>query len=204
MNNTQTTASASAEPTTIDLEAKRLKPQADLLEALEADIADGLKSFYKVGKALAHIRDERLYKGSYADFNTYCRERWDMVASRARQFCAAASVVDDLKLLDTARNSGTVTIVTPESEAQCRPLMKLDTDQRCEAWKRALELADGKRVTAKVVQEAATSVEREAMDPRMKRIEELTDRISAALIKQLEAGQALKRIRDTPILQNGW
>jgi hypothetical protein len=178
---------------TINLAAKQL-------ERYEADIADGLNAFFKVGKALARIRDERLYKGSYDSFDAYCRERWDMVASRARQLCAAASVVDDLK---------TVTNVTPglqppDTEALCRPLMKLDADQRCDAWKLAKELAGDNRMTAKVVQEAADKIQMQAMSPSEKVRKVLEDGITGAMIEQLEAGKVLKRVKENVEAELGY
>lgn len=61
-------------------------------------------------------------------FEDYCRERWKMVASRARQLIGAAQIVGNLQ---------SVTNVTPTHESQVRPLAGLEPDEQREAWKAA-------------------------------------------------------------------
>lgn len=51
-----------------------------LFEAAERVIQDSLTTFWKVGRALAQIRDERLYRTTHGTFEDYCRERWDSKA----------------------------------------------------------------------------------------------------------------------------
>ena len=95
----------------------------------EETISKGLKTFVEVGNALAEIRDSKSYKevAGYDTFEAYCRDKWEMVASRARQLCLAANIVENIK---------SVTIVTPSTESQARPLTKLKTpEQQQEAWK---------------------------------------------------------------------
>ena len=55
-------------------------------------------SFYNVGRALAEIRDRRLYRGKYLDFELYCRE-WDLSRSRVCRLIGAAEVIDHLRPL---------------------------------------------------------------------------------------------------------
>jgi phage N-6-adenine-methyltransferase len=109
------------------------------LAALEETIDRGIRTFVEVGSALMEIRDGRLYRERYATFEDYCRERWAMVASRARQLIGASVVVANLE---------SVTTVTPESERQARPLAALEPDQQREAWKQAVETAPAGKVTA--------------------------------------------------------
>jgi SAM-dependent methyltransferase len=118
------------------------------LAECEAAIERGLTTFVEVGQALLTIRDQRLYRETHGDFDTYCRERWGWTRKYADQI-AAASVV-----------AGEVTAIagTPSNEAQVRPLTKLPTPEaRREAWAEANRAADeaGERVTARHVAEAA-------------------------------------------------
>lgn len=112
-----------------------------ILIELESTIERGLQAFEEVGNALAKIRDGRLYRAQHDTFEDYCRERWGMVASRARQLIGATEVV---------RNLESVTNVTllPTNEAQARPLAKLTPDQQREVWPIVLETAPNGKPTA--------------------------------------------------------
>jgi len=55
------------------------------LEILEGVIQSGLKTFADVGNALLEIRDNRLYRVGSKTFELYCKERWCIGSSRARQ-----------------------------------------------------------------------------------------------------------------------
>jgi hypothetical protein len=52
---------------------------------------------------------------------------------------------------ESVNNIKSVTIVTPITESQCRPLSKLEPDQQREAWQKAVETAPAGKVTAAVV-----------------------------------------------------
>jgi hypothetical protein len=119
-------------------QARPLAPLAPEQQC-EAVIERGLSGFIEVGSALLKIRDSRLYRQSFRTFEQYCRERWGMVASRARQLCLAAEAVNNLE---------SVTNVTPANEAQARPLAPLAPEQQREAWSRAVETAPNGHPTA--------------------------------------------------------
>lgn len=133
-------------------------PEPRLAE-LEAIVEKGLTTFIEVGNALAEIRDSRLYRQTHKTFEDYCRERWNMVASRARQLIGAAQIASNLE---------SVTTVTPTHESQVRPLAKLEPDQQREAWKAATEATP--TPTAEEVARVA-----ESFDERRKREESETD-----------------------------
>jgi phage N-6-adenine-methyltransferase len=109
------------------------------LTSCESIIEVGLSTFVDVGMALLEVRDSRLYRQQYATFEAYCSERWNMVASRARQLIAAANTVGNL---------GSVTTVTPTNEAQTRELMGLSPDAQREVWQTAVETAPNGKITA--------------------------------------------------------
>jgi phage N-6-adenine-methyltransferase len=117
------------------------------LARLEKVIDGGLKTFVEVGSALSEIRDNRLYRASHGTFEDYCRERWGMVASRARQLIGAAQAVGNLE---------SVTTVTPKIESQVRPLVSLEPAQQREAWTEAMQKAESESrpVTAQDVTDA--------------------------------------------------
>lgn len=121
------------------MEAITLSESKRLCE-LEAVVTANLPSCFELGKALAEIRDCRLYRSEFDTFADYCRSKWDFTDSRARQLIAAAEVQE------------TVTTVTLSSERAARELGKVDPDKREEVAKKAA--ATGK-VTAKSIKEAA-------------------------------------------------
>ncbi len=141
-----------------DLEAtgsKELNPRETAqLESYEAAIKAGLQTFYEVGNALLAIRDARLYRRDFGTFEDYCRNRWGMGASRARQLIGAA---------DVAANIEGVTTVTLSNEAQARALASLAADVQQVVWAFAVSTApvvdDRPHITAQHIKKAAYTVE---------------------------------------------
>lgn len=118
------------------------------LDQYEQVIAGGLQTFIAVGEALAQIRESRLYRATYATFEDYCRDRWGIGASRARQLIGAAETYAAIE---------SVTTVTVANEAQLRPIVGLPPEQQRQAWQQA-EAATGGKVTAKAVQQAVEAI----------------------------------------------
>lgn len=113
----------------------------------ELVIDRGLATFVEVGRALAEIRDRRLYRLTHGTFEDYCQQRWGFNDSRARQLIAAA---------DVAREIETVTTVTITSERQARALGPVIRQLGPEAAAEILaEQAATGRVTASGITEAA-------------------------------------------------
>jgi hypothetical protein len=141
-----------------DLKALNEQERADLL-ACEETIGRDLRSFVEVGLALVKIRDERLYRQDYYDFDQYCRHRWGVSRIHAHRNIEAAKVHEMLPVGNK-----------PANEAQVRPLTRIRTedgalDQRAitRVWQRVVDYAPtddaGRKViTAKVVEEAAQPV----------------------------------------------
>lgn len=130
--------------------------EATELQRNEAIIQRGLHTFVEVGTALLAIRDLRLYREGHDTFEKYCQVRWRMVASRARQLISAAEVAADLQ---------SVTNVTLANEAQARPLMGLNTEQRREAWTLAVETAPESGMTAAHVERVVDQMTGEVLAP---------------------------------------
>jgi hypothetical protein len=113
-----------------------------ILQSCEDIIKEGLETFYLVGRALMMIRDQKLYRIEYSNFESYCRERWDMTPRHAYRFITATSIVDRI----------TPTAVMPTNESQIRPLLKLPEEKWQQTWEEAIALAGDKRVTARHVE----------------------------------------------------
>lgn len=128
------------------------------LEQLEGVIQKNIGAFYEVGRALMEIRDKGLYRDvlGYDTFEAYCKTRWDFTGSYARYLMLSAGVMDNIK---------TVTIVTPATESQTRPLSKLEPAQQREAWQKAVETAPEGKVTAAHVSKVVKEITGEQPKP---------------------------------------
>lgn len=117
-------------------------PASRDLDQQESIIADGLRTFVEVGRALAEIRDGKLYKeGGFKTFEAYCRRRWEMGRSRAYQLIDASAFVSNVHF------SGQ----QPAGETHVRPLLKLPESEREQVWEMAVETAPDGKVTARHV-----------------------------------------------------
>jgi len=117
--------------------------EAGTLIEHERTIERGLKTFVEVGRALAAIRDGRLYRTEYASFEAYCDVRWAISRPRAYQLIEAAEVVSTT--VDTGYRP-------PANEAQARELARASSDERSDVWREANERSNG-RPTAAMIRE---------------------------------------------------
>lgn len=131
------------------------------LEQLEAVVHAGQQTFIEVGKALAEIRDKRLYKQTHSTFESYCNDKWGWGRNYVNKFISAA---------ETTKSLGT-TVPKPTSERQVRPLSKLETDdEKYEAWTKAHEIAEEEDVpvTGKLVEFVVSEIQKPITKPEMK------------------------------------
>ena len=126
------------------------------LDKLEHIVKQGLDIFYRVGEALAEIRDRALYKDlGYSDFREYLEKRWDMGKSKAYRLIDAAKVVSNIvETNKSVPNWGqnlanayetteeTLVLPIPKSEAITRELARLPQNQQPGAWSTALSISD--------------------------------------------------------------
>ena len=117
--------------------------ETNSLQEHESVIGAYVTGFYDVGKALAAIRDERLYRAEYSTFEQYLFRRWDMERAYAYRLISAAEVIDDLSPTGNK---------LPENERQARPLTGLTSEERREAWAMILESIEGP-ITAAAIED---------------------------------------------------
>lgn len=105
------------------------------------------RTFYEMGKALAELRDRRLYRSTHKNFGSYCKERFDCIKRRQAEYLILASeVVDDLK---NAHNCAQFPL--PTSESQVRSMKDLTPRQRREVWQTGVAESGGVVPTAKTI-----------------------------------------------------
>ncbi|MBE9209926.1 hypothetical protein IQ244_26215 [Nostoc sp. LEGE 06077] len=142
------------------------------------------RAFFEAGKALAELRDRRLYRSTHRTFEEYCRDRFGFERRHPYRLIEAAVVVDNLMQMcpigtrteadssDEQEQSGTQaeiesseqqmcpfgTQIMPTSERQVRPLTKLEPQQQQEVWQRAVQVAGGKVPSARIVTDVVQKI----------------------------------------------
>lgn len=101
------------------------------------------RAFYEAGKALAELRERRLYRSSYKTFEAYCRERFGFTRQAANYLIAGANIFENLT------TNGCQTL--PTNERQVRSLFALLPEQQCQVWQQAVEASNGKLPSGRVV-----------------------------------------------------
>lgn len=120
------------------------------LEQCEAVIERGLETFTQVGEALVEIRDGRLYRAEFPDFDAYCRDRWGMSKRHANRTIEAAEI------------AGVLGPIGPTSESHARALspLKDEPERMREAFQKATAEAEaaGSKLTADRIKAAVNEL----------------------------------------------
>ncbi|WP_341530146.1 hypothetical protein WKK05_13125 [Nostoc sp. UHCC 0302] len=111
------------------------------------------RAVFEAGKALMELRDRRLYRSTHKTFEDYCRERFGYTRRQPYLLMEAAVVFDNL-IEKCDRNDH----ILPTNEWQVRPLTKLDPDIQPEAWQQAVESANGKVPSHRIVKDAVQRI----------------------------------------------
>jgi hypothetical protein len=162
---TKQTSTATIDDGMVEVLASKLSTdQAEELEKCEKIIKQGWGTFLEVGRALATIRDKKLYKGKYYSFDQYWRKELGVSRSYAYSLIESAVVNDQLSAIADIE-------VKPLNEAQLRELIPVKEGKRVDAWKKAVELAGDNPITAKIVRKAAEKFRpRKSGKPRVKKV----------------------------------
>ncbi len=182
---------------------------------LERQIATELVgAFYKVGQALAEIRDNQLYRETHRTFEVYCKELFDVASSRAYQLIEAAEVYDDLRTDGSQKMStsggefeagdlsttggqiidgeAVVVNILPANERQVRPLIKVPKEDRLKVWAAAVYAnKDGKKPSGGTVESVVKRYLGEATEVKIKTNQR---RVSASRLLSADMKAALDNV----------
>jgi hypothetical protein len=141
--------------------------ETQYLAMLEATIKNGLGIFWKVGEALAEIRDRRLYRQEYSTFAEYCEKKWNFSSRRAYQLIESAEVAKDVEKALPSGNgkSGSMLPLSDErqnvnhgshlNERQTRALASAPRARRGPILKAAVKTAPNGKLTAAHIRSVA-------------------------------------------------
>ncbi|MCL6753816.1 hypothetical protein KBT16_23705 [Nostoc sp. CCCryo 231-06] len=127
------------------------------------------RAFFEAGKALAELRDRRLYRSTHSTFEEYCKDRFGFERRHPYRLIEAAGVVDNLIKMcpnwtqneiedDPAPVHSDQRQILPTSEGQVRPMTKLEPQEQQEVWQRAVEVAGGKVPTGRIVKDVVQRI----------------------------------------------
>ncbi|MBD2535847.1 hypothetical protein H6G97_43480 [Nostoc flagelliforme FACHB-838] len=139
-------------------------------ELTEQEISDRLhlerrveRAVFEAGKALAELRERRLYRSTHKTFEDYCRDRFGHSRQKSNYLIAAADVYENLTT-NCCQNLGIENLTTnssqilPTSEGQVRPMTKLEPQEQQEVWLRAVEFAGGKIPSGRIVKDVVQQI----------------------------------------------
>jgi hypothetical protein len=119
-------------PDTIPLTAA----EKSRLAELESVVETHLETFLTVGRALAQIRNERLYRTEYPSWETYCTKRWGFNYGHANDLVRSTQVAEGL-LASCAGPGGDAALPADLSADALRPLQKLEPELQSACWRLA-------------------------------------------------------------------
>ncbi|MEH2228766.1 MAG: hypothetical protein V7K71_03860 [Nostoc sp.] len=142
------------------------------------------RAFFEAGKALAELRDRRLYRSTHSTFEEYCKDRFGFERRHPYRLIEAAGVVDNLIKMcpnwtqneiedDPATVHSDQLQILPTSEGQVRPMTKLEPQEQQEVWLRAVELAGGKVPTGRIVKDVVQRIMERTQVPNTYQIGEV-------------------------------
>lgn len=103
------------------------------------------RAFHEAGIALRKLRDKRLYRSTHRTFEEYVKERFGYSRISAHYRIAAVDVIDNLLTIGEQ--------ILPTSERQVRDLASLNPSMQCQVWQKAVEQADGKVPSSRIVKD---------------------------------------------------
>lgn len=125
------------------LTAKQRTEYAALKAAIAEDLRQGLECFLRAGEKLLKIKRDRLYREEFDTFEDFCRAIAGHSKTYANNLIRGYAVVQ--QLVDHGET------VLPGNERVARELARHPQSRRLAIWRRALQIANGKRPTCKLI-----------------------------------------------------
>ena len=118
--------------------------EQQMLAQCEEIIGKNMLGVVEFGKALAKIRDLKLYRAQYETWEDYVARRWEIKARTSYQYITAAEVFENVRNCAQIEN-------LPTNEFQLRQLSRLSDEFQIQAWQNAVKTAPDGKVTARHV-----------------------------------------------------
>jgi hypothetical protein len=133
-------------------------------ETIREGICRAKAGLIEVGTALANIREGRLYRESFDNFDDYCRERWGFSRQRAHQLvhaCQLSTVVDNERqareLLGLTQEDAQAVVAVAETQGPLTAETIKTARQLLEDATAGLEGRDKREAQAKILRDEASA-----------------------------------------------
>jgi hypothetical protein len=110
--------------------------ERERLAELESVIESRLEAFLATGRALAEIRNKRLYRQDFATWEDYCTRKWGLGYSRANELIRSTEIAEGL-LASCAGPGGDAPLPDDLSPDALKPLQKLPPPLQTSCWRLA-------------------------------------------------------------------
>ena len=128
------------------------------LAELEGIVETHLETFLATGRALAEIRNKRLYREQYGTWEDYCTRKWGLGYSRANELVRSTEIAEGL-LASCAGPQGDSPLPPDLSPDALRPLQKLEPELQSACWRLVSRIGKPTRcVVSRVVRLVQTSI----------------------------------------------
>jgi hypothetical protein len=107
------------------------------LAELEGIVETHLEAFLATGRALCEIRNRRLFREEFGDFESYCRGRWGFSGAHGLDLVRSTSVAECLLAGPAAPETGDAPLPIDLSPDALRPLQRLQPELANSCWRLA-------------------------------------------------------------------
>jgi hypothetical protein len=107
------------------------------LAELEGIVQTNLQTFLATGRALAEIRNRRLFRQEFATFEHYCKHRWGFSGAHGLDLVRSTEVAEHLLAGPAAPESGDAPLPIDLSPDELRPLQRLQPELADSCWRLA-------------------------------------------------------------------
>jgi hypothetical protein len=118
-----------------------LPAERERFAELESVVQTHLETFLTVGRALAEIRNRRLFRQEFATFEDYCVKRWGFGGAHGLDLIRSTEVAEGL-LASCAGPQGDAPLPPNLSPDALRPLQKLDVPLQSAVWRLASRVSE--------------------------------------------------------------
>jgi len=123
------------------------------------------QAFYQAGKALAQLRQRRLYRSTHRTFEAYCQDRFGFTRRYSDYLIRGAVVVENLQQTRTIHSQNQLNeqketnenlrtmpaAILPTKLEQIKPLANLKPQEQQQVWNKAVAIANGKVPSGRIV-----------------------------------------------------
>jgi hypothetical protein len=129
------------------------------LTELEGVVERTLDGFLECGRALAEIRNKRLYRQDFATWEDYCTRKWGLGYSRANELIRSTEIAEGL-LASCAGPGGDAPLPSNLSVDVLKPLGKLEPPLQSAVWRLANRVTErpSQHVVSRIVRVVQSAI----------------------------------------------